>query len=202
MMSLQTLLLFTATELIFSIIPGPAVMLVSAHGFCGGFRTAMAATLGILIGNAVYIVLSALGLVAVLAASATIFLVVKTIGAAYLIFLGLRTIWHAGKEHNHTRPAARPFAQGVLTQLSNPKALLYFGAFLPQFLDPHKMLLPQYAEMFVIICIGETTILGAYGWLASRGARLANRRFAVWGDRVSGAILIAIGTIFAATRRA
>ena len=202
MMTLQTLLLFAAAELLFSAAPGPAEMLVSAHGFRGGFRAAMAANLGILTGNAVYIVLSALGLGALIAASATAFTVIKTLGAAYLIFLGCRILWHAGKDDAESRPAARPYRQAVFTQLSNPKAMLYFGAFLPQFLDPHKLLVPHYAEMFAVICAGETLILGFYGWLASRGARLAGNRFALWRDQVSGAIFIALGAIFAVARRA
>jgi homoserine/homoserine lactone efflux protein len=202
MMTLQTLLLFTAAELLFSASPGPAVMLVSAQGFRGGFRAAMAANLGILTGNAIYIALSALGLGALIAASAMAFTVIKILGASYLIFLGCRILWRAGKDDAQARPAARPYAQAVFTQLSNPKAMLYFGAFLPQFLDPHKMLAPQYAEMFAVICIGETLILGSYGWLASRGARIAGKTFALWRDRVSGAIFIAIGAIFAVARRA
>ncbi|HWC63992.1 MAG TPA: LysE family translocator [Rhizomicrobium sp.] len=202
MMALHTLLLFIGAEWIFSATPGPAAMLVSAYGFRGGFGAAVAANLGIQTGNAIYIVISALGLGAVMAASAWAFTMVKLAGAAYLIALGLYTLWRAGEERGQENAKGHPYRQAVLTQLGNPKAILFFGAFLPQFLDPHRMLVPQYAEMFAIIMLGETLILGFYGWLGAQGRRLAGPRFALWRDRISGAAFVAIGTIFAAARRA
>jgi homoserine/homoserine lactone efflux protein len=123
-------------------------------------------------------------------------------GAGYLVYLGVRTLWHAGKQDHEAGADARPYRQAVFTQLSNPKAMLYFGSFLPQFLDLRAPLWPQYGEMFVVICIGETLILGCYGFLASRGAQMAGARFRLWRDRISGAIFIAIGAMFAAARRA
>jgi homoserine/homoserine lactone efflux protein len=203
MMPLHTLYWFIGAEIIFSVTPGPAVLLISAYGFRGGFRAALAANAGIQSGNAIYILVSALGLGALFAASALAFDIVKALGAAYLIFLGIRTIWQAGK----TREKApgllgKPYAQALLTQLGNPKAVLFFGALLPQFLNPHTPVLPQYAQMFAIIMIGETIILGFYGWLAAQGARLTSRRFAIWRERVSGGVLVAIGAIFAVARRA
>jgi threonine/homoserine/homoserine lactone efflux protein len=89
----------------------------------------------------------------------------------------------------------------LLTQLGNPKAVLFFGALIPQFLNTHTPLLPQYAEMWAIIAIGETTILSAYGWLAAKGKNAVNPAFAAWRERVSGAFLIFIGAIFATVRR-
>lgn len=203
MMTLQTLLLFIGTEIIFSLTPGPAVMLVSAYGFRGGLRAALMANAGIQSGNAIYIVVSALGPGVLLATSALAFDIVKVVGAAYLIFLGARTIWRAGK----SRPSdpgllGKPYVQALLTQLGNPKAVLFFGAFLPQFLNPHASAAPQYAEMFAVIVIGESLILGFYGWLGTQGARLVHDRFAIWRERISGAVLIAIGAIFAVARRA
>jgi homoserine/homoserine lactone efflux protein len=202
MMTLQTLLLFIGAELIFSATPGPAAMLVSAYGFRGGLRAAIAANIGVQTGNAIYIIISAAGLGALMAASALAFTAIKALGAAYLIFLGARTIWRAGREQDQPRPLGTPYRQALLTQLANPKAVLFFGAFLPQFLGPHKMLAPQYAEMFVVIVLGESTILGFYGWLGAEGARLARGRFALWRDRISGAFFIAIGAIFATAHRA
>jgi homoserine/homoserine lactone efflux protein len=203
-MPLQTLLLFIGAEIIFSASPGPAAMLVSAYGFRGGFQTALAANAGIQSGNAIYIVVSALGLGALIATSALAFDIVKWLGAAYLIFLGARTIWRAQGETSPTGPRllGKPYVQALLTQLGNPKAVLFFGAFLPQFLDLHRTLWPQYAEMFAIIMLGETLILGFYGWLGAQGARLAGGRFALWRERISGAVLVAIGAIFAVTHRA
>ena len=201
-MPLQTLILFIGAELVFSITPGPAVMIISAYGFRDGLRAAFAANAGIQNGNAIYIIISALGLGTLIATSALAFDIIKVLGAAYLIFLGLRTLWQAGKMKER-RPTlmGKPYVQAMLTQLGNPKAVLFFGAFLPQFLDRHLPLVPQYAEMFAIITIGETIILGFYGWLAAQGGRLASGRFTIWRERFSGAVLIAIGTFFAAAHR-
>jgi homoserine/homoserine lactone efflux protein len=193
--------LFVAAELIFSATPGPAVLLVSATGFRVGFRGALAASLGIQTGNAIYIIVSALGLGALIAASGTAFAAIKFLGAGYLIYLGARTLWQArGAERDVTIPRGQPYRQAVLTQLANPKAVLYFSAFLPQFLNPQAMLWPQYALMFAIIVGGETFILGFYGWLSAQGRHIAGG--ARWRERISGAVLIAIGAMFAVTRRA
>lgn len=203
-MSLQTLLVFAAMEFVFSITPGPAVLLISAYGFRGGVRDAFAANLGVQTGNAIYLAISAAGLGALLVASSLAFTIVKWTGAAYLVCLGAWTIWRAGKEH--PRPPAlksfqHPYVQALLTQLGNPKAVLFFGALIPQFLDTHAPLWPQYAEMALIVAAGETTILGAYGWLAARGRQAVNPTFAAWRERVFGACLIFVGAIFATVRR-
>lgn len=202
MMPLQNLWLFIGTGLIFSALPGPAVLQVSAQGIRGGFGAAMAAVLGILTGSALYIVVGALGLGALIAASATAFAVIKVAGAAYLILLGIWTIWRARDAGERPGRPGKPFRQALLTQICNPKAVLFFGAFMPQFLDRSQTLWPQYAEMFVIVMMWEALVLGAYGWLASRGGQwmlggLPERR-----AQISGAVFIVIGIIFAASQRA
>jgi len=203
-MTLQTLLVFAAMELVFSITPGPAVLLVSAYGFRRGFRASLAANLGIQTGNTIYLAVSAAGLGALLVASALGFAIVKWTGAAYLVCLGIWTIWKAGKAETgepRLRTLNHPYVQALLTQLGNPKAVLFFGALIPQFLNTHAPLLPQYAIMWAIIALGETTILGAYGWLAAMGTRALSPAFAAWRERLSGACLIFIGAIFATVRR-
>jgi homoserine/homoserine lactone efflux protein len=202
-MSLQTILLFAAMELVFSITPGPAVLLVSAYGFRKGFPAAFASTLGIQTGNTIYLLISAAGLGALLATSALAFAIVKWAGAAYLVCLGAWTIWRAGKAETEERPRAlsHPYVQALLTQLGNPKSVLFFGALLPQFLDTHRPLWPQYLILWAIVAAGETMILNAYGWIASQGRRIVNPRYAAWRERLSGAMLIFVGAIFASVRR-
>jgi homoserine/homoserine lactone efflux protein len=204
-MTLQTLFVFAAMEFVFSITPGPAVLLISAYGFRRGASAAIAANLGVQTGNTIYLVLSAAGLGALLVASALAFQIVKWSGAAYLVGLGVWTIWKAGKappDEQSLGTLSHPYVQALLTQLGNPKAVLFFGALIPQFLNTHAPLLPQYAEMWAIIAIGETTILGAYGWLAAQGKRAVNPAFTAWRERASGACLIFIGAVFATVRRA
>lgn len=202
-MSTDKLLLFIAMELVYSFTPGPAVLLVSTYGFRKGFGAAMAAVLGIETGNTIYLLISAAGLGALLATSAFAFEIVKWAGAAYLVMLGSWTIWRAGKDTPDEKPRvlSHPYVQALLTQLGNPKTVLFFGALLPQFLDVHRPLWPQYLIMWAIVAAGETIIVGAYAWLAARGGEIVHPRFAAWRERASGAVMIFIGVIFATVRR-
>jgi homoserine/homoserine lactone efflux protein len=203
-MSLQTILIFAAMEFVYSITPGPAVLLVSSYGFRKGFGAALAAMLGVETGNTIYLLISAAGLGALLATSVVTFEIVKWAGAAYLVALGSWTIWKAGKESpEDEKPRAlnHPYVQALLTQLGNPKTMLFFGALLPQFLDTHRPLWPQYLIMWAIVAVGETVIVGSYGWIAARGGKIVHPRFAAWRERASGAMLIFIGAIFAFARR-
>jgi homoserine/homoserine lactone efflux protein len=201
-MSLQTILIFAAMEFVYSITPGPAVLLVSAYGLRKGFPAAFAAVLGIETGNTIYLLVSAAGLGALLAASALAFAVVKWTGAAYLVILGSWTIWNAGKPAPEEKPRtfSHPYVQALITQLGNPKTVLFFGALLPQFLDVHRPLWPQYLIMWAIVAAGETLIVGGYGWIAAQGRRLVHPRLAAWRERASGAMLIFVGAIFATVR--
>ena len=202
-MNTQTLLLFVAMELVYSFTPGPAVLLVSAYGFRKGFGAAFAAVLGIETGNTIYLLISAAGLGALLATSALAFEIVKWAGAAYLVLLGSWTIWRAGKDAPEEKPhvLSHPYLQALLTQLGNPKTVLFFGALLPQFLDVHRPLWPQYLIMWAIVAAGETIIVGGYAWLAARGGRMVHPRLSAWRERASGVVMIFIGAIFATVKR-
>jgi len=202
-MSTDKFLLFVAMEVVYSFTPGPAVLLVSTYGFRKGFGAAMAAVVGIETGNTIYLLISAAGLGALLATSAFAFQIVKWAGAIYLVVLGSWTIWRAGKDvaDEKSRVLSHPFVQALLTQLGNPKTVLFFGALLPQFLDVHRPLWPQYLIMWAIVAAGEAIIVGGYAWLAARGGKLVHPRFAAWRERASGAVMIFIGAIFATVKR-
>jgi homoserine/homoserine lactone efflux protein len=202
-MSTDKLLLFIAMELVYSFTPGPAVLLVSSYGFRKGFGAAIAAMLGAETGNTIYLLISAAGLGALLATSVLAFEIVKWAGAFYLLVLGSWTIWRAGKDTPEEKPRLlnHPYVQALLTQLGNPKTMLFFGALLPQFLDVHRPLWPQYLIMWAIVAAGETLIVGGYALIASRGGELVHPRFAAWRERASGAVMIFIGAIFATVRR-
>lgn len=190
------LLLFIGAELIFSLTPGPTVMMISAYGFKGGFRDALAAIAGTQTGNTLWYVICVTGLDALVTASPNLFHAIRLVGAAYLVFLGGTAIWksfHAAADAHGPRLMGKPYIQATLTQMGNPKAILFFGAIVPQFLDTHSRLIPQYLIMFVVTFIGESVILTAYGWLASHGARLSGLRHAVWRERISGLVLLALG---------
>jgi len=194
------LLLFIGAELIFSLTPGPTVMMISAFGLKGGFRDALAAIAGTQTGNTLWYVICVTGLGALMTTSPQLFYVIRLLGSAYLIWLGLSALWksfRATAEEHGPRLMGKPYIQATLTQMGNPKAILFFGAIVPQFLDPHGPLLAQYLIMFVVTFIGESVILTGYGWLASHGARLSGLRHAVWRERISGVVLLALGVVAA-----
>jgi homoserine/homoserine lactone efflux protein len=199
---------FAVTNLLFAFTPGPAVLLTVSHGMRGGVRDALKVGLGVQAGNSVYFTLSAIGLGALLQASETAFHAVKWIGAAYLVWLGVRTWRNARRQAEAAaKPAvpsgARPFLDGVLTQLANPKSVLFFGAMMPQFIDPAGPLVAQYALFGLICVVVEMPVLLGYGWLAAHGRAYSRRspRFALWRERVSGGLLIGVGASLAAIRR-
>jgi homoserine/homoserine lactone efflux protein len=194
------LLLFIGAELIFSFTPGPTVMLISAYGFKSGFRAALAAIAGTQTGNTLWYVICVTGLGAAVTASPLLFQAIKLAGAAYLIWLGTGALWkswQAAQEAHGPKLMGKPYIQATLTQMGNPKAILFFGAMVPQFLDTHARLLPQYLIMFVVTFIGESIILTGYGALASAGGRKTGLRHAVWRERISGAVLLALGVLAA-----
>lgn len=205
-MDWQVLLVFTLTQTLFAVTPGPAVLLTVSHGMKSGFGASLRAALGVQAGNGVYFLLSAVGLGAILTTSETLFHVVKYAGAGYLVFLGLCTIRNAASatdpRSGFAGVLARPFTQAVLTQLANPKSVLFFGALMPQFIDPAGDLIVQYALFAAACVLSETPVLAVYGWLAAQGRRaFVGPRVALWRERLSGGALIAVGASLAAIRR-
>jgi homoserine/homoserine lactone efflux protein len=199
-LTLHGLLLFIGAELIFSLTPGPTVMLISAYGFKGGFREALAAIAGTQTGNTIWYIICITGLGALVTASPHLFKAIKFLGAAYLVWLGASALWQSRRAADGAhgpKLLGRPYVQATLTQLGNPKAILFFGALLPQFLDTKSPLLPQYGVMFLVTFIGESIILTGYGWLASHGGRIASAHHAIWRERISGIVLIALGALAA-----
>jgi homoserine/homoserine lactone efflux protein len=199
-------LAFVATEGLLCVTPGPAVLMVIAQGLRRGVPAGLSATLGILAGNTFYFALSATSLGALIAASYEMFLVVKWVGAAYLIWLGIAMF--RGRSSPLSVDPARParllrvFAYGVALQLANPKALLFFVALLPQFIDPAQRVMPQIVILGVTSVVLEFLALLAYSVAASRCSVVVMRsRFARMTDRVAGSCLIGAGLLTAAIRR-
>jgi threonine/homoserine/homoserine lactone efflux protein len=202
-LTLHGLLVFIVAELIFSLTPGPTVMLISAYGFKGGFRDALAAIAGTQTGNTLWYVICVTGLGALVTASPLVFQIIKLAGAAYLVWLGISALWkswHAEPEAQGPKLMGRPYVQAMLTQMGNPKAILFFGALVPQFLDPRAGLIPQYVIMYAITFIGESIILTSYGALAAYGGQRAGLRHAIWRERISGVVLLALGVMAALAR--
>jgi threonine/homoserine/homoserine lactone efflux protein len=206
-MTVQTWALFCATETVLCFIPGPAVLFVVSSALTRGSRAGLQASLGILAANTAYFALSAMGLGAVLLASRTVFLVIKWIGAAYLVYLGARMIVsrpQAQRPDPVAPVAARRagvFWNGLITQAANPKALIFFTALLPQFIDPDESAAAQIALLgassvlieFVVLALYVGTCRAARQWL--RGPGFGNGLV-----RLGGLLLVIAGAKLAATR--
>jgi homoserine/homoserine lactone efflux protein len=206
-MTFKTWLLFLAMETALSLSPGPAVFYVVSQGVRGALRRTLPAAAGILTANGFYFALSATSLGAIIAASARFFTVAKWVGAAYLIYLGIKALRSAGSMHSvaleraGSEGALRSVYLGALTlQLANPKALLFFLALLPQFIDPSVSVAPQMLILAATSMLPELCILTAYGWLAHRAVH-AGARFGVTGNmnrwlaRIEGAGLLGCATL-------
>ena len=207
-MNLDIWLVFVLTETALCLTPGPAVLFVLSQGLTRGAAASLWSSLGILSGNTLYFLLSATGLGAILIASHSLFFTIKWIGAAYLVWLGLRTFF--GRSSAFAVPVAdapgssarRLFTNGFVVQVSNPKALVFFTALLPQFVDPAHSLATQVAILAATSVAIEFAVLAGYGGLAGRLSRIATRpRFATFTNRVAGTMLITAGTGLATLRR-
>ena len=181
-MSLEGWLLFTITETVLCVSPGPAVLLVLSVSLTRGWLPGLQASAGILVANLLYFVLSATSLGAILLASWELFFLIKWLGAAYLIGLGLKMCFVQGDAMRDvaahlspTRTGLGMFLHGVVAQGANPKALLFFTALLPQFVNPTAPLAPQIALLALTSVLIEFGVLTGYAMLASRASGLASR---------------------------
>jgi homoserine/homoserine lactone efflux protein len=197
-MTLQTWLLFCFTETVLCFIPGPAVLFVLATALRRGFAPAGIAAAGILAGNTFYFVLSATGIAAVILASHAVFSALKWAGAAYLVWLGLRMLLARAPGHDALTPRSpdypdRIFSRAFIVQAANPKALVFFIALLPQFINPAGSVAWQILVLGISSVLIESLVLSLYAALAARARSVAATRFSGWLERVGGACLIAAG---------
>jgi threonine/homoserine/homoserine lactone efflux protein len=188
--------------------PGPAVLLVLGSSLSVGARKALASIAGILIANLLYFALSATSVGALLASSTNIFLVAKWVGASYLFYLGARAMLSSGSllldkgSGRKTGSAAERFGIAFLTQASNPKAIVFFAAFVPQFIDAKLPIVRQMVILAVSSTVIEFFVLGGYAFAASRASALTRQpRFAVWTNRAAGALLMTAAVGIALMRR-
>ncbi len=195
-------MVYALVALISILSPGPAVLLAISNSVQFGLRRVVFSSLGNVIGVMLVSGLAMIGLGALLKSSALLFAALKLIGAGYLIFLGFRQWKSKSNVFDRTsdvtggpqRTNRQLFAQGVMLALTNPKAILFFTALFPQFLDSGRSLLPQFSIMtatFMTISFGS---LMMYGFLARTTRKwFSVPRHASWFNRVSGGLFMLLG---------
>jgi threonine/homoserine/homoserine lactone efflux protein len=204
-MSLEAWLAFTAASAILVLIPGPTVLLVVSYALGQGWRAALPMAVGVALGDFTAMTLSMLGVGALLATSATIFTVLKWIGAAYLVWLGIK-LWRAGgalaaEPRTSAASSAKMLGHAWLVTALNPKSLTFFVAFLPQFLDPHASFARQMAIFEATFVVLAFTNAFGYALVASRARMLVKNPRALRAvNRVGGSCLIGAGVAAVAVR--
>lgn len=208
-MSIEHWLAFAAASAVLLAIPGPTILLVIAYSLGHGRSVARATVAGVALGDFTAMTASMLGLGALLATSATLFTALKWAGAAYLIYLGIK-LWRAPVRSDageaDAAPPARPsriFLHAYAVTALNPKSIVFFVAFLPQFIDPSRPLLAQMAIFEATFLTLATLNAAAYAMLASaargRIGRPAVRRAI---NRAGGGLMIGAGLLALGWRRA
>ena len=209
MFGIHDLTLFIISGLLLNIMPGPDSLLIMARSATQGWRAGVAAALGIGTGTMVHVLAAAVGLSAILATSATAFMVVKYIGAAYIIWMAIGLLRSKRAETGEQAavpplPHRKIFAQGFLTNILNPKVAIFFLAFVPQFIDAAA---PSKALAFIILgCIfninGMLWCFALALFTAFASARIkVNPLASLWLNRVTGGLFIWLGVKLALSKQ-
>jgi threonine/homoserine/homoserine lactone efflux protein len=205
-MTLATYLLYVAAVALLIVTPGPTMLMCMTNSLNHGPRRAMTSVAGAVTAVLCVMVLSAMGLGALLATSETAFTIAKVVGAAYLVWLGIKT-FRSNAVLNIDDEAARPrqrsfYLQGLLVGASNPKAVLFFAAFFPQFLNPAAPIVPQFALLALTFMAFEFTVLTLCALGVARLMPLLRSSGPVrWINRVCGGLFTLMGGLLLLTRR-
>jgi homoserine/homoserine lactone efflux protein len=207
MPDLAILLSYTAVCFAIIVVPGPTVTVIIANSLRHGARAGLANVAGTQLGLAMMIAVLTAGLSAVVAAMAVLFDILRVLGALYLIWLGIKLWRSGGRVADDNAPTPRPaggsfVAQGLLVILSNPKALLFFGAFIPQFIDPAAGNVAFQTVLYGGIFMAVATIFdSAYAFAAGNARHLLTRTRVSVAEKLSGTFLVGGGLWLLAARR-
>lgn len=202
-MNWQLFSAFLVITAILVIVPGPIVTLVIATGASRGIRAAMQTVIGTTLGNAVLLTAIALGLNALVQTSAAVFDVLRWVGAAYLVWLGIQAWRHAGAASAAVPVGGHVHAwRGFIVAITNPKTIAFFTAFLPQFIDPTLPVERQLIVMCAVTVVIAGLLDAAWGVAAGYGrAYLMKPKQNLWLGRISGLVLIGGGIWLSLQRR-
>ncbi len=206
-MTFDSWLAFTLASIVLTLIPGPSVLLVISLAIAKGRKAAMMCIVGDMVGTVVLIVLSLLGVGALLAASATLFQLVKWAGVLYLAYLGLCQILDArnlpdiADDEQHISSPWQSFWAGSITAILNPKAVIFYMAFLAQFIDPESSFVLQMGILTITSITIVAILLAGYALIAAHArTRLKSQSVRKKIGYVGGGIMIGGSTLMAATR--
>jgi threonine/homoserine/homoserine lactone efflux protein len=203
-MSLQVYLAFVAACIALALLPGPVVTLMIANGLRYGTRAALTNILGVQAGLAIVIGIVAIGLTSLMATMGYWFDWVRFAGAAYLVWLGIKLIRFPVEGLTAEAPPPPPrggfFLQGFVVLLSNPKVLVFFGAFIPQFMDMNRDHVSQVTLLGVTFMVIAGLTDGLYALLAGRARKFFSARRTRLVSRISGGFMIGGGIWLALTR--
>ncbi len=204
-MDLGLYLTFVAATAIMIFLPGPSVMLTVAHSLAFGWKRGLVTTAGATCGIAVQLAITLIGLASVMLLLAEWFEWIRWAGVAYLIYLGIKQ-WRAAPEIGEAAGLAVTdrslFLQGLIVTIPNPKSLLFFAAFFPQFIDPGASLALQSAIIVPTFLVVTYLFTGVWALLAGHGGRFfRSRRHILLRNRISGGLMISAGLGLALARR-
>jgi threonine/homoserine/homoserine lactone efflux protein len=208
-MEFQVWVAFASASIALLLIPGPTVILVLSYALSQGRKVAVASAAGVALGDLVAMIASLAGLGALVLTSATLFTAIKWVGAVYLVWMGIGMLRGAERQTGlrvvdvPALPASRIFRNAATVTALNPKSIIFFIAFVPQFIQPESALLPQVA-ILIGTFVGLAAIKAlAYALLADRLRTTIKRPTVLaWITRAGGGALIAMGVLTATLRRA
>ena len=208
-MTFTAWLLYVAAVLVLTVTPGPSVLMCISTSVNLGPRKALVASLGSTTAIVGIMALSALGLGTALAASESLFTALKWLGAAYLAYLGIKSLLSSATEIavsggvESSSTSRRVYAEGFLVGASNPKALLFFGALFPQFIVASAPQVPQFLVLGVTFVFFELLWLTVYALSASKAKRwLQQPRRATLFNRATGTVFLVAAGLLASSKRA
>lgn len=204
-MDWQVWLAFLAASIVISLTPGPGAVVSMSVGLRHGYRAALRSIAGLQVALIIQLGIVVAGLGAVLAASETAFTAVKVCGAAYLVWLGIQKWRDRGEAPDAAdQPviARQLFRSGVLINLSNPKAIVFMAALVPQFIDPTGNQWLQFAILAATTVVIDVLVMSCYALLATRFRRwVADARAQRMQNRVFGSLFVVAGAALAASSR-
>ena len=203
-----TLVAFAGVSLLLAVTPGPDMAVVTKNALAHGRRGVVLTTSGIGLAVVIWVAATAVGLSALLRTSGQVLLILKVVGAAYLAYLGVRTLLESRQKPDDllasvppAAPAHAVFRQGFLSAISNPKLGVFFVTFLPQFVLPGQAVLPRLLELGVTFAVIGWTWMNAYGLFVTRLREVITApRVRRWMQRITGVVLLGFGARLALER--